>query len=147
MFFPWFISNDAYAMSLCFFPDLLYKCICSGYSFELHRQVNAIQMGTHNICLSKEVDKIYTGCNQKMYYERSWLCTYRGMCCNQVEYGTCNDFQIQNLPRVSRHQRLWHRCTDWSGPSLPAYTTRTLIMMSATFLLRILRVTLRRHTY
>ena len=34
-------------------------------SFELHRQVDAIQMGTHNICLYKEVDKKYTGCNLK----------------------------------------------------------------------------------
>ena len=40
----------------CFcFPDFLYKSICCGYSFELHRQVDAIQMGTHNICLYKEV--------------------------------------------------------------------------------------------
>ena len=36
-----------------------------GYSFELHRQVNAIQIGTHNICLYKEVDKKYTGCTLK----------------------------------------------------------------------------------
>ena len=35
------------------------------YSFELHLQVNAIQMSTHNICFSKEVDKKYTGCNLK----------------------------------------------------------------------------------
>ena len=28
-------------------------------------QVDAIQMGTHNICLYKEVDKNYTGCNLK----------------------------------------------------------------------------------
>ena len=35
------------------------------YSFELHRQVDAIQMGTHNICLYKEVDQKYTGCNLK----------------------------------------------------------------------------------
>ena len=34
-------------------------------SFELHRQVDAIQMSTHNICLYKEVDKKYTGCNLK----------------------------------------------------------------------------------
>ena len=40
-----------------FFSDFLYKCICCGYSFELHRQVDAIQMSTHNICLYKEVDK------------------------------------------------------------------------------------------
>ena len=26
---------------------------------------NAIQMGTHKICLYKEVDKKYTGCNLK----------------------------------------------------------------------------------
>ena len=32
---------------------------------ELHRQVDAIQMGTHNICLYKEVDKKYTGYNLK----------------------------------------------------------------------------------
>ena len=36
-----------------------------GYSFELHRQVDAIQMGIHNICLYKEVDKKYTGYNLK----------------------------------------------------------------------------------
>ena len=46
-----------------FFSDFLSKSICSGYSFELHQQVNGIQMGTHNICLYKEVDKKYTGCN------------------------------------------------------------------------------------
>ena len=39
--------------------------ICCGYSFELHRQVKAIQMDTHNICLYKEVDKNYTVCNLK----------------------------------------------------------------------------------
>ena len=48
-----------------FFPDFLYKSICCGYSFELHRQVDAIQMGSHNICLYKQVDKKYTGCNLK----------------------------------------------------------------------------------
>ena len=35
---------------------------CCGYSFELHRQVDAIQMSTNNICLYKEVDKKYTCC-------------------------------------------------------------------------------------
>ena len=43
-----------------FFSDFLYKSICCGFAFELHRQVDAIQMGTHNICLYKEVDKKYT---------------------------------------------------------------------------------------
>ena len=41
------------------------KSIGCGYSFELHRQVNAIQMGTHNICLYKRVDNKYTDCNPK----------------------------------------------------------------------------------
>ena len=37
--------------------------MCCEYAFELHRQVNAIQMSTNNICFYKEVDKKYTGCN------------------------------------------------------------------------------------
>ena len=41
-----------------FFSDFLYKSIHCEYSFELHQQVDAIQMGTNNICLYKEVDKI-----------------------------------------------------------------------------------------
>ena len=36
----------------------IYKSICCGYSSELHQQVDAIQMGTHNICPYKEVDKM-----------------------------------------------------------------------------------------
>ena len=44
-----------------FSSDFLYKSM-SGNSF---LQVNAIQMGTHNIRLYKEVDKKYTGCNLK----------------------------------------------------------------------------------
>ena len=40
-----------------FFSDFLYTGICCGHSFELHRQVDAIQMSTHNICIYKEVDK------------------------------------------------------------------------------------------
>ena len=32
-----------------FFSDFLHKSICSGYTFELHRQVDAIQMGTYNL--------------------------------------------------------------------------------------------------
>ena len=57
-------SNDTYAMFSCvFFSDFLYKSICFWYSFELHRQVDAIQMGTQNILLYKPVDRKYTGCN------------------------------------------------------------------------------------
>ena len=48
-----------------FFFYFLYKGICCGYSFELHRQVDAIQMSIHNIRLYKEVKKKYTGCNLK----------------------------------------------------------------------------------
>ena len=52
-------------MFMPFFSEILYKSICCGYSFELHRQVDAIQMGTHSICLYKEVAKQYTSCNPK----------------------------------------------------------------------------------
>ena len=31
----------------------------------MHQQVDAIQMGNHNICLCEEVDKKYIGCNMK----------------------------------------------------------------------------------
>ena len=36
-----------------------------GYPFELHRQVDAIQVGTHNICLYTEVVKNYSDSNLK----------------------------------------------------------------------------------
>ena len=41
---------------MCVFSDFHHKSICCGYSFELHQQVDAIQMRIHNICLYKEVD-------------------------------------------------------------------------------------------
>ena len=47
------LFNDDYAI----FSGFLYKGICCGYSFELHRLVDAIQMSPHNICLCKEVKK------------------------------------------------------------------------------------------
>ena len=53
------LFGDVYGIFLIFFI----KTSC-GYSFELLRQVNAIQMGTHNICLYK-VDKKFTSCNLK----------------------------------------------------------------------------------
>ena len=52
-------------MIMRFFSCSLYKGICYGYSFELHQLGNAIQMGTHSICLYKVVDKNYSGCNLK----------------------------------------------------------------------------------
>ena len=73
------LSNYAYAMFyVAFFSDLLYKSICCGYSFELHQQVDAIQMSIHNICLYKEVDNKNTGCNLKT----TKLLDYSGMCGN-----------------------------------------------------------------
>ena len=48
-----------------FFLLMFFIKACYRYSFELHQQVDAIQMGTHNICLYKEVDKKYTGCYMK----------------------------------------------------------------------------------
>ena len=60
-----------------FFSDFLYKGICCGYSFELHRQVDAIQMRTHNICLYKKVNKKYTGCNKTMEFHE---CALIGVC-------------------------------------------------------------------
>ena len=48
-----------------FFSDFLYKSMCCGCLFELHQQVDAIQMITLNVCLYTEEDKKYTGCNLK----------------------------------------------------------------------------------
>ena len=48
-------------MSVQFFFIL----ICSGYSYELHWQVDVIQICTNNILLNKEVDKKYSVCNLK----------------------------------------------------------------------------------
>ena len=71
------LSNNAYAMFCLSFSVFLYKSICCCYAFELHRQVDAIQMGTHNMCLYKEFED----------YGIAWLCAYRGMCGNLLEYG------------------------------------------------------------
>ena len=64
-------------MIMRFFSDFLYKGICCGYSFELHRQVDAIQMRTHNICLYKKVNKKYTGCNKTTEFHE---CALIGVC-------------------------------------------------------------------
>ena len=63
------LSNDAH---------FLYISICCVYSFELHQQVDAIQMGIHNVCFYKEVNKKYTGYNLKTTV---WLdCALMGVC-------------------------------------------------------------------
>ena len=71
------LFDDDYAI---FFFDFLFKGICCGYSFELHRQVDAIQMRTHNICLYKKVNKKYTGCNLKTMEINE--CVLKGICAN-----------------------------------------------------------------
>ena len=65
-------------MIMRLFSDFLYKCICCGYSFELHRQVDAVQVSTHCIPLCKEVDKRYTACNLKTM--ESLDCALIGVC-------------------------------------------------------------------
>ena len=83
-------------MIMRFFSDFLYKGICCGYSFELHRQVDAIQMRTHNICLYKKVNKKYTGCNKTMEFHE---CALIGVCavirsnmvCCGYSLGPCSD--------------------------------------------------------
>ena len=63
---------------LCF-SHFLYISICCGYSFELHRQVDGIQMGTHNICLYKEVNKSTLAINNLK--TMVWLdCALIGVC-------------------------------------------------------------------
>ena len=44
-------------MLLPFFSDFLYESICCWHSFELPRQVEAIQMSTNNICWYKAINK------------------------------------------------------------------------------------------
>ena len=46
-------------MTMVFFLIFFIKAYVVG----THLKVNAIQMSTHSICLYKEVDKRYTGCN------------------------------------------------------------------------------------
>ena len=63
-------QRGTYLMMLIFIffipSDFLYESLCWSNPFELHQLfVDAIQMSTRNICLHKEVDKKYTGCNRK----------------------------------------------------------------------------------
>ena len=53
-------------MCVCVYSDLLYKRMCCGYSFGVHRQIDAIQLGTHKICFYKEIDKQCTGYHLKI---------------------------------------------------------------------------------
>ena len=64
-FFVFFFAFFFFFFCCCFFFNhlifLFIKGIFCGYPFELQ----FIQMGIHNICLYKETDKKYTGCNLK----------------------------------------------------------------------------------
>ena len=54
--------------------------------------VDAIQTSTHNICLYKEVDKQYTGCNLKT---TEWLdCALIGICAVIRSNTVCYDAKI-----------------------------------------------------
>ena len=70
------LSNDAYVIFLCFvFLIFIIKAYVVGTRLNCINKLMQFKWvpGTHNICLNKEVDKKYTGCNLK---------TYRGMCGN-----------------------------------------------------------------
>ena len=72
----------------------IYKGIRIGYSFELHRQVDAIQMRTHNICLYKKVNKKYTGCNKTTEFHE---CALIGVCAvirSNMVLGVLHSFKI-----------------------------------------------------
>ena len=61
---------------------------CINFHLNCINKSNAIQMGTHNICLYKEIDQKYTGCNLKTSELPHYASTmYRGICGNYVEYG------------------------------------------------------------
>ena len=98
------LFDDDYAI---FFPDFVHKDICGGYSSELHQQVDAIQMGIHNICHYKEVDKNYTGCNMKT--TKLLDCALIGVCAvirsNMVLY------------KETRNVLIWHVCPHPGPPS------------------------------
>ena len=69
---------------------LIKWCLCNVFCFFfsdfLRWQIDAIQMGTHNICLYKEVDKKHIGCNLKT--TKTLDCALRGMCGNKAGYGS-----------------------------------------------------------
>ena len=76
------------------------------HSFELHRQVdaiqlvNAIQMGTHHIYLYKDVDKTYTGCNLKTM--KLLDCALIGVCAVRYIFSQRNKTYIIWIPHLSR---------------------------------------------
>ena len=61
------------------------------YSFELHQQVNAIQMSTHSICFYKVVEKEYSSWNLKTMELLD--CVLIGVCA-VLRSNTVNDINI-----------------------------------------------------
>ena len=57
-----------------------YVSISTKNTLKKSAQVDAIQMGTYNICLYKKVDKKYTDCNPKTMALLD--CAYRSICGN-----------------------------------------------------------------
>ena len=96
-----------------FLPNFLYNSICCGYPFELHRQVDAIQMGTRNICCYKEVDKKYTGCNLKT--TKLLDCALIGVCA-VIRSNTVVTCETNITP-------LLENCYILIMPIIPAYQT------------------------
>ena len=68
-------------MIMRFFLIFFIKAYVVGTHLRLHRQVDAIQMSTHNLCLYKDVKKKYTDTVSEVYGIYG-LCAYRGMCGN-----------------------------------------------------------------
>ena len=97
--FWWFLCN--------LFSDFLYKSICCGYSFELHRQVDAVQMDTHNICPYK-VNKKYTGCNLEITDLLD--CALIGVCAvikaNTVIKDTCTIYVAKRVNEIALPMRV-----------------------------------------
>ena len=109
---------------LFFFSGFLYKSIIYGYPYELYRQVDAIQMGSHNICLYEEVDKKYTGCILKTM--ESLDCSLIGVCA-VIRSNTVTQMHVATptFPTCSlkgqtrdKFNRFFFpcECTTWSFP-------------------------------
>ena len=79
-----------------FFSDFLYKGICCEYSFELHGQVDAIQMSTHIICLYKEVKKKYTGCKYMQVKQEHGFKVKYVLTHEEVQYICWNSAETKN---------------------------------------------------
>ena len=74
----------------------------------MHRHVDAIQMGTHNICLYKEVDRKYTGCNLKTMELLDYV--LRGVCA--ILRLTIGIYKVHHNETRFKNSLLLHRMTQ-----------------------------------